>query len=113
MSIWVDAQLSPALATWIRQQFGVEAEAVRDCGLRDSGDAQIFFAARDANAIVMSKDRDFVLLLDRHGPPPKLIWITCGNTSNRHLHDLLARSLPNALLLLQSGERMVEISDQW
>ena len=31
---------------------------------------------------MITKDRDFVELLGRLGPPPKIIWITCGNTSN-------------------------------
>lgn len=34
----------------------------------------------------MSKDSDFLNLLDRHGPPLKIIWVTCGNTSNRRFY---------------------------
>jgi hypothetical protein len=49
---------------------------------------RIFFAARDAGAIVMSKDKDFAQLVLHHGPPPQVIWITCGNTSNARLDDL-------------------------
>jgi hypothetical protein len=30
----------------------------------------------------MTKDRDFVEMLQRLGPPPKVAWVTCGNTSN-------------------------------
>ena len=30
MTIWVDAQLSPAIATWIGENFGIEARAARD-----------------------------------------------------------------------------------
>ena len=30
MRIWIDAQLSPALAEWITESFDVEAVAVRD-----------------------------------------------------------------------------------
>jgi predicted nuclease of predicted toxin-antitoxin system len=53
MKIWIDAQLSPALAPWITNQFGVEALAVRDLGLRDVADNQIFWRARQEAAIVM------------------------------------------------------------
>ncbi len=35
MIIWVDAHLSPAIATWITQTFSVTALALRDVGLRD------------------------------------------------------------------------------
>lgn len=33
--IWVDAHLSPAIATWITDTFGVTALALRDLGLRE------------------------------------------------------------------------------
>lgn len=32
MTIWIDAQMSPALAAWIRSNFAVNAVAVRDLG---------------------------------------------------------------------------------
>ncbi len=34
-TIWIDAHLSPAIATWITDAFGVTALALRDFGLRD------------------------------------------------------------------------------
>jgi predicted nuclease of predicted toxin-antitoxin system len=110
MTIWVDAQMSPAIAGWISGDFHVEAVAVRDLGLRDAEDQEIFRAAKQENAIVMTKDSDFVLLLDRFGPPPKVIWVTCGNTSNARLKAILTNTLPKALELLRSGEELVEIN---
>ncbi len=71
MILWIDAQLSPALAHWINETFGVAASAVRDLGLREAKDLVIFHAAREAGAVIMSKDSDFVLLLERFGPPPQ------------------------------------------
>ncbi len=111
MIIWVDAQLSPALASWIQQQFSVEAVSVQALGLRDSKDQVIFGAAKAADAIVLTKDADFVMLLERFGPPPRVVWIRCGNTSNQHLKELLVRMLPRALELFESGERLVEIAE--
>ena len=81
MRIWVDAQKSPAIATWISSNYAVSAVAIRDLGLRDAEDKEIFETARQDKAVVMTKDSDFVLLLDRLAPPPQAIWITCGNTS--------------------------------
>ena len=69
-------------------------------------------AARDAGAVVMTKDRDFRTLLLRHGPPPQVIWITCGNTSNARMQEVLGRSLLQAVDLIMSGEAFVEISDR-
>jgi len=111
VTIWIDAQLSPALAPWITRTFGIAAYALRDIELRDANDRQIFFAAREQNAIVMSKDADFVSLLESLGSPPQIIWITCGNTSNAHLKGILTSALTRALEMFASGESLVEISD--
>lgn len=59
----------------------------------------------------MTKDRDFLTLIERLGSPPQVIWSRCGNTSNLRLKELLAQTLPQALL--QAGEPLVEISDNW
>ena len=111
MTIWIDAQLSPALALWIVRTFGVSAVALRDIGLRDATDREIFLAAKQQSTSVMTKDADFVKLLDTLAPPPQVIWITCGNTSNAHLTQLLRTALPRALELILAGEIMVEVSD--
>ena len=109
--VWVDAQLSPGIARWLSEEGGVNARAVRDCGLRDAEDGAIFAAARAAgDMVVMTKDNDFVQLLERHGPPPKVLWMTCGNTSNATLSRLLAAHLSDALRLHAAGEPLVEIS---
>ena len=111
MIIWIDAQLSPALAPWITATFGIESRAVRDLELHRAKDPPIFQAARGAEVVVMTKDSDFLVLLDRFGPPPQVLWITCGNTSNTRLKEILGASLPQAVELLRQGERLVEISD--
>ena len=109
MTIWVDAQLSPRTARWMAANFPVAAVALRDLGLRDAGDDEIFEAARVADAIVMTKDSDFVQLLEQKGSPPKVLWLTCGNTSESALQEILTRHLSTALGLLAGGENLVEI----
>ena len=111
MILWVDAQLSPHLAPWLSDHFDVEALSVRRLGLRDAKDREIFAAARQAGAVVMTKDRDFAALVDREGPPPQVLWITAGNTSNAHLKVLFGKTLETALHLIQQGEALVEIGD--
>ena len=111
MKLWIDAQLPPALAHWLSERYAVEATPVRDLGLRDAADESIFNAARRAHAVVMTKDRDFVRLLEHNGQPPQVIWITCGNTSNARMREILQHTLRDALSLLQAGEPFVEITD--
>ncbi len=107
--IWLDAHLSPRLALWIREIKGQEAEAPRDLGLRDADDETIFSQARSQEAIVMTKDADFVDLLQRKGPPPEVIWLRCGNTSEKRLKQILSEHLDQALHYLKAGEPLVEI----
>ena len=57
----------------------------------------------------MTKDSDFVDLVCRLGTPPKIIWLTCGNVTNRNLRELLTITFPIALSQLQQGEAIVEI----
>ena len=111
MNLWIDAQLSPALASWIIDNLGVEAQPVRDLGLLHARDRDIYLAAREAGTVIMTKDRDFLTLSERLGPPPQILWVTCGNTSNAQLRQILQRALPTALNLLEQGESLVEISD--
>ena len=111
-TIWVDAHLSPAIATWITNNLDVTAVALRVLGLRDAEDSEIFEAAKAESAILMTKDNDFVDLVDRLGPPPKIIWLTCGNTSNARLREILNSTLLISLDLLRRGEQLIEISGE-
>jgi len=107
--IWIDAQLSPQMARWLEETFEVECHHVRDLGLREAEDREIFRKARDASAVVMTKDEDFVYLVEQNGAPPQVIWVTCGNMSNAHFKLLLLETLRDAMSLITSGEAVVEI----
>ena len=109
MKIWVDAHLSPGIARWISATFAISAQPLREVGLRDAEDDEIFAAARAGGLIILTKDADFILLLERNGSPPKIIWLTCGNTSDAALRELLYRQLTTALDLLNGGDDLVEI----
>ena len=87
MKFWVDAQLPPQLADWLATEFHIEAKSLRDLGLRDAADFEIFQQARHPGMILISKDSDFVDLVSRFGQPPQLLWVTCGNVINRRLQS--------------------------
>ena len=66
MELWLDAQISPVLAPWVRTEFSMECFALRDFQLRDADDAVIFKAAKQKqNVIIITKDQDFADLLNR------------------------------------------------
>lgn len=111
MIFWLDAQLPPQLAVWLSQRFGVQAVALRDLGLRDAEDRKIFMAARSAAVVLISKDMDFVDLVQRLGTPPQLLWVTCGNVTNRRLQQVFEATFERALRALREGGEVVEIAD--
>ncbi len=111
MKVWLDAQLPPGLCAWLESEYGIEAIAVRSLGLRDAPDAEIFREARAAGAIILSKDADFCELVQRHGAPPQIVWVTCGNTSNIALRRFLTLTFKDALTLLEAGEPLVQLAE--
>ena len=91
----------------------IECVAVRDLNLQRASDSEIFAAARAANVVVMSKDADFARLLEQHGPPPQVVLVTCGNTSNARLRRLVTAAWPAIVTMLDRGEPLVELGDQF
>ncbi|MCY4402032.1 MAG: DUF5615 family PIN-like protein [Candidatus Poribacteria bacterium] len=55
MKFWIDAQLSPALAPWIKNTFAVDAFSVQWLKFQEASDRDIFLAARETEAVVMTK----------------------------------------------------------
>jgi predicted nuclease of predicted toxin-antitoxin system len=90
--------------------FGIQCRHVRDLGLREAEDAEIFKRARSPGVVVMTKDEDFVRLVERNGSPPQVVWVTCGNMSNANFESLLLQTFPEAKSLIEAGEPVVEIS---
>ena len=111
MKFWIDAQLPPLLADWLAKQFAVEAASLRTLGLRDAMDMEIFQAAQQPGVVIISKDSDFVELVSLYGSPPQLIWVTCGNVTNRELQAVFSKTFPSVLELLVAGQMIVEVGN--
>ena len=112
LRVWLDAHLSPRTAKWLSATYSsVDAASIPDLGLQFAEDEEIVFAARGTAACVMTKDRDFAELLQRHGKPPVVIWVTCGNTNNAGMQEILARTWTQAHALIEAGEALIEIAD--
>lgn len=96
-------RLCEPIAEWT----GCEASHV---GTEYREDEEIFQAARSADAVLVSKDSDFVSLVERLGTPPQLVWLRCGNCSNRELERILEATLPTVIEFLRAGEPIVEVT---
>ena len=106
MKFLIDGQLPPALADWLRER-GHEAEHVFHIGMVAAPDAAIAAYAEANGAILVTKDEDFTALRlpDRFG----LLWVRCGNATNRALIAWLEPRWPEIERLLNEGERFVEV----
>ena len=110
MTIWLDANLDPALTTWIGSEFDVTVRHVRELTLQRLPDSELFDAARRLRVIlIVTKDSDFIDLVVRNGPPPQILRLTCGNLATPAVRVLLKQQFPEARRLLEGGEPWVEI----
>ena len=107
---WVDAQLPSSRARWLTQHAGIDAHHVSEFGLLTARDPVVHDAARANDVeVIVTKDDDFVLLLDQRGRPPQVVWVTCGNMRNKELRELVLSAWPRVEALLRAGEPLVEI----
>ncbi len=72
----------------------------------ESTDAQIWAEAGRRDAIVLSKDSDYLAFA---GDAGRFVRIRSGNRSNRELFAMIERGWPGVVAALEAGERIVEL----
>ena len=107
MRFVVDQQLPPRLAEMLRTR-GYDAIHVRDLGLSAAADRAIWAEARRDDAVVISRDEDFVALTRSPGVA-RLIWIRLGNCTNADLLARITASWDDIHSRLDAGEGLVEL----
>ena len=60
-------------------------------GCSTSGRRTIARSGRSGGFAIVSLDADFAELAQLRGPPPKVIWLRCGNQPTHFVADLLRR----------------------
>ncbi|HMV41450.1 MAG TPA: DUF5615 family PIN-like protein [Leptospiraceae bacterium] len=112
MILWIDAQISPKIAKWVEDTFSIKTYHISEFKLTQTTDREIFLKAKqnstDETICILTKDIDFVLLLEQYKVPPKIIWLTSGNASNEKIKLTLSKALKEALHLLNQ-EDLIEI----
>lgn len=112
MQVWIDAQLPPVFADWLSVGPAITAVHTFSLGLLGATDRLIFDLAKQAGAVLLTKDSDFVQLVARVGPPPQVVWVTRGNVSNAALRRLVSLAWPRTVDLLRAGEAVVELGER-
>jgi predicted nuclease of predicted toxin-antitoxin system len=109
MRFIVDAQLPPALATWLAAK-GHDAEHVADRQMQTAADAAIWdYALREATAII-TKDEDFAQRKVLTDDGPVVVWIRLPNTRRPDLLRWFETVLPDVLSAIERGETLVEVT---
>jgi predicted nuclease of predicted toxin-antitoxin system len=65
---------------------------VKTVGMAETGDGAIWNYARENGFSIISKDSDFHQMSFLFGPPPKTIWLRCGNCSTTALENIIRRN---------------------
>jgi predicted nuclease of predicted toxin-antitoxin system len=108
MKFLVDQQLPQALVQWLVVR-GHEAEHVRQVGLRDADDSDIWRRALRDEAVVLTKDGDFVLLRSAAALGPMVVWLRIGNATTRALLRWLEARWSEIESGLKSGRAVIEV----
>ncbi|MFZ0778485.1 MAG: DUF5615 family PIN-like protein [Xanthobacteraceae bacterium] len=107
----IDAQLPPSLVHQF-SAYGHQAAHVADLGLASAPDQTIWSRAAAMDAVLVTKDEDFVLMraLDTDGPA--VVRVRIGNTTKRALRQRFSEQFPAIVAALERGDTIVEISDR-
>lgn len=108
MHFVVDAQLPPALARLLAG-VGHTAGHVVDVGLRDAEDSRIWDYAVKHQAVIVTKDENFVHRHRQSRIAPVVVWLRVGNTSRRALLQWFEPLVPQIVALIENGDRLVEV----
>jgi predicted nuclease of predicted toxin-antitoxin system len=108
VQVLLDAQLPPRLARFI-VGWGYPASHAYDHLPPEAPDTEIAQLANSLPAALMSKDADFVALMDRNVLLTTLIWVRSGNIDTAQLWAAIEPNLSRIIAAIEAGDRMVEI----
>ena len=109
MKILLDANISWKLISKLKSIFG-ECAHVDLIGLDvPVEDIDIWNYALDNGYIIITKDNDFVDLLEINGFPPKVVLLKTGNNSSQALMELLENVKPMIEDLEKNNYGLLEI----
>lgn len=108
MRFLIDAQLPPAMARMIVTR-GFGAEHVQDIGLASATDVAIWRYAAEKQAVIVTKDDDFVSLRTVQADGPAIVWIRLGNTSRKGILLWFEPLFPAIVGALARGEKLIEV----
>ena len=113
LEFWIDHNLPPDMARWIRDGFHVNAKSLVELGYQEYSDHQILsVAAQHLNTIIITtKDYDFIELADHTTASPRILYLNIGNLSKHQLKEIIEKSFQQALeKFLNTTHKIIEIT---
>lgn len=93
MKVLIDQNISHRIIPFLAEYFDILTH-VRETGLMNSYDYQIFMYARETKYdAILTLDEDFQHHILIHNAPPKVIWLRVGNCSTKHLSDVIIQNI--------------------
>jgi len=108
MKLLFDQNISFRLVKQVIDLFP-DSKQVRELGLENSTDLEIFEYAQRNDFAIVTFDSDFCYLIVIKGYPPKIIWIRTGNTTSKNLEKLLRNKYELIKLFLIEDYGCLEI----
>jgi len=110
MKLLFDQNISFRLIKRI-SDFFPNAKQVRELGLENATDNEIFEYAKKNDYTIVSFDSDFCDLNIMKGFPLKIIWIRTGNTTTKNLEIILKNKYELIKTFMQENFGCLEIID--
>ena len=88
MKLLLDQNLSHQLVEQIDNLFPGSTHT-RLVGLEKADDIEIWQYAKGHGLTIVTKDSDFYEYSLLYGPPPKVVWLQCGNTSTANILSVI------------------------
>ena len=102
MNFLVDAQLPRRIAAFLRANGHYATHTLDLPDANHTADEEISRLADEENAVVITKDSDFVHSFLLRRKPTKLLLIATGNINNRELDALLTENLAQIVIGLET-----------
>ena len=88
MKLLFDQNLSFKLCRQLADIFP-NSNQIRLLGMEQAADRAIWEYAKANDFILVSQDVDFADMATLYGPPPKVIWLRCGNRPTKEIERRL------------------------
>ncbi len=113
LEFWIDVNLPPVMATWLKKDFGVSAQSFNELNFGREKDLAVFIRAvkRFNTIVITTKDVDFKNLSEQITPSPRIRYLNVGNVSNKILNEIIYKSLEKVIRIFsETDETLIEIT---